>query len=681
MAEYSQANRAFRMNTVLGADELMLASFQGVETVSRPFHFDVKMVSLKPDIEPEDLLGTKATLSFHDHESGDELRHIHGMFGSFTQVGRIGDLTSYEGQLVPWLYKLNLSRDCRIFQNKSVIDFVQQVFEEEKFSVSQHFVFRTRGNYKPIEFVVQYRETNLQFISRWLEREGLYYYFEHESDKHLMVITDKSSAAPACPPPDVAFMRARVAYGQEAVTSVSWQKSVHSGKVTLKDYDYLQPSLSLEVELGDDGKGEIYEYPGGFNTPEDGERYAVLMLEAEEAQRHVINGEGSVRTMVAGHTFELKDHTRAEANDRYMLLEVKHEGANGDYHSASDSEFTYKNNFLAIPQKVPYRPRQLTRKPTVRGMQTAVVVGPAGEEIYTDKHSRIKIQFHWDRQGKRDEKSSCWVRVASPWGGKGWGSVTIPRIGNEVLVDFLEGDPDRPIVVGSVYNAEQVPPFELPGKGIQMGLKSRSSKGGGGYNEISVNDTKGKELITIHGQFDMNTVIEHDRTETIGNDESISIGGNRTETVEKDESIAIGGSRTEEVDGDEKITIGGSRTESVDGNEGVSISGNRNLSVEKNEIIEIKQDRTTTITKKENLSVADKRDVEIAKDDKLQVGKNFVLNAGDQIQLKTGEASITMKKDGTIEIKGKDIKITASGKINAKASSDVVIKGSQIKEN
>jgi len=301
----------------------------------------------------------------------------------------------------------------------------------------------------------------------------------------------------------------------------------------------------------------------------------------------------------------------------------------------------------------------------VQGSQTAEVVGPKGEEIYTDKFGRVKVQFHWDREGKKNESSSCWVRASQPWAGQGWGSVSIPRIGQEVVVDFLEGDPDQPIILGRMYNGERMPPYALPAGGMVSGVKSNTTPGGGGNNEISLDDTKGKEKIVIHGQYDMDSKIEHDVTKQVGNDETITIGGNRTETVTKDESITIHGGRTEDVAKDETI----------------SITGNRTLTVSKSQSTDITENRTQSIGKSETVSVGDKRTQQVTKDDTLDVGKNLQITAGDSIIIKTGDASLTMKKDGTITLKGKDITVTGSGKITVKADGDVILKGSKISQN
>jgi len=357
----------------------------------------------------------------------------------------------------------------------------------------------------------------------------------------------------------------------------------------------------------------------------------------------------------------------------------------------------------------------VTPKPVIQGAQTATVVGVGGEEIYTDEHARVKVQFHWDRYGKRDENSSCWIRVSQVWAGKTWGTIHIPRIGQEVIVSFLEGDPDRPIVTGRVYNGDNKAPYDLPANKTQSGIKTRSSKDGAAanFNEIRFEDKKGSEQLFIHAEKsqdievekdethwvghdrtktidnDETTHVKHDRTETVDHNETIKIGENRSENVGKDESITIGANRTESVTKDETVTIGKNRTESVGESESISVSKGQTISVGKAQsltvgdgrTVNVGKDESITIGKKQDVNVGDARKTSIAKDDALSVGKKLIVSAADEISLTTGSASIIMKKDGTITIKGKDITLDGSGKINVKASSDVAIKGSKVTQN
>jgi type VI secretion system secreted protein VgrG len=402
---------------------------------------------------------------------------------------------------------------------------------------------------------------------------------------------------------------------------------------------------------------------------------------------------------------------------------VDHAAELSDDYRSGGGTMDYANRFQGLPAALPFRPARVTPRPTVKGTQTAIVVGPAGEEIFTDKYGRVKVQFHWDREGKHDAGSSCWVRVATPWAGKNWGMIHIPRIGQEVVIDFLEGDPDQPIVVGSVYNADQMPPWALPANKTQSGILTRSSLGGSpaNANAIRFEDKKGEEQLWIHAEknqdievendethwvghdrakkidHDEATLVGHDRTEEVGNDETITIHGNRTEEVDKDETITIhanrtekvdkeekitiGGGRTENVAKDEKITIGGARTENVSKDEKITIGGGRTENVAKDEKITIGGGRTESVSKDESVTVGGGRTVSVSKDDSLSVGKSLAVTATDAITITVGKASITMKKDGTITINGKDITLTGSGEITAKASKNVTMKGKKILQN
>lgn len=606
MAGYTQANRPMRVGTVLGEDALLLAGFSGVEGVSIPYRYRLDLLSLDPAVKAEDVLRTPVTVTLRLPDGGE--RTIHGLVSRFVQLGQSDELTGYRAEVVPWLWFLSLSRDCRIFQNLSVPEIIEQVFQSQGYS---DFQLKCTRSYPKREFCVQYRESHLDFVSRLMEEEGIFYFFDHSDSRHLLTITDSNGSVQPCPGISKARLAAQAALDEDVVNEFEREHAVHVGVVTLKDYDYLQPSLSLESSMSGDGREEVYDYPGRYATLDEGERYARLQLEAEEALRRVIRGKGGCRAFQSGYRFDLEDHYRADANQAYMLLRVQHTGTAGDYRSWDSAPLDYRNEFLAIPHDVPFHPTRSTPKPSVRGSQTALVVGPAGEEVWVDRHGRIKVQFYWDRLGQRDENSSCWVRVAQPWAGKGWGAVQIPRIGNEVIVEFLEGDPDRPIITGSVYNAEQTPPLELPGAGIQMGMKSRSSPGGGGYNEITMTDTKGKEAITIHAQYDMGTTVEHDDTQAVKNDRTITVDGKHTETIKKDCTITVDGKHTET----------------------------------------IKKDTTIAVTDGK-LSETVKNDISITS----QTGKIY-LKASTEIKLEVGASTLLMKSDGTIQLNGVDISV------------------------
>jgi type VI secretion system secreted protein VgrG len=664
MAQYTQAERHLRAETVLGEDALLLESFAGEERVSVPFHFTLNLLA-DPDqtVVPEDMLRTPVAITLELLDGEDRL--MHGLISRFTQLGRSDGFIHYRAEMVPWLWFLSLTAECRIYQNMSVLEIVEAIFKEQGYT---DFQIKCLQSYPKREYCVQYRETHLNFISRLLEEEGIFYFFEHSKDKHLLTLADHVSLVKYCP--GVKAVRMANTGGlqeDEAVTELERELSVTTGKVTFRDYDYLKPSAQLESSMAGEQHGEEYDYPGGYLQREDGDRYARLRLEEHEAKYCLVRGTGNCRSFRSGGRFDLIEHYAPETNLTYHLLQVRHDARVEGYRSDEGISFQYRNEFIAIPCDVPYRPPQTAVKPVVHGSQTAVVVGKSGEEIWVDKYGRVKVQFHWDRTGKRDENSSCWVRVSSTWAGKNWGFVQIPRIGQEVIVDFLEGDPDQPIITGRVYNADQMPPYALPTNQTQSGVKSRSSKGGTGdnFNELRFEDKKGGEEIYIHAERNKRVVVELDRTESVGHDERISIGNDRTESVGNNESITIGSNRKESVGKDENITIGANRSEAVG----------------KNESIDIGDSRTENVVKSEKVTIGENRTHKVGKDDLLDVGKNLVITVADSITLVTGDASITMKKNGDIQIKGKNLKLDASGKIQIKASSDVNIKGSKVTNN
>lgn len=545
VVSYTQANRPIRVDTPLGEDVLLLNGLNGLEGISQLFAFQLELLSTKPDIDMAGLLGQPIVVTLN--LPAGEQRKIHGHVSRLTQLGRRDDLVFYRAEVVPWLWFLTLTRESRIYQELPVPDILEQVFKRQGFS---DFEFLLTREYAPRTYCVQYRETHFNFVSRLMEEEGIFYFFKHEGDKHTLVLADNPGSSEPCPAAATASYVVDRAQ-EEGISEFEHEYSFQPGKVTLTDYCFETPDLKLDATLGE--AVEIYDHPGGYSDRDTGERLARLLLEAEECERHVVHGESSVHGLIPGYHFTLEEHYRRDLNAKYLVTQVQHLAQAGQYRAWSEAgEIDYTNAFACIPAEVPYRPPRITPRPIVHGAQTAVVVGPAGEEVYVDKYGRIKVQFHWDRDGKRDENSSCWVRVATPWGGKGWGSVTLPRIGCEVVIAFEHGDPDRPYVIGSVYNADQMPPFELPGAGIQMGMKSRSSPGGGGSNEFNMLDTKDKEMVFLHAQKDMTVIVENDQNVTVNN-------GNRAMTIKS-------GTLSDTVKGDSSLTIqAGSRTVSVTG--------------------------------------------------------------------------------------------------------------------
>jgi type VI secretion system secreted protein VgrG len=747
----------------LPAADLFLDALQVSEGLSQLGGMQLSLLSEKSDLKPADLLGKPVTLTMHLLD--DSKRYFHGYITRFGIGTPRGRYFSYQADVRPWLWFLQRTSDCRIFQEMTVPDIVKKVFDDHAGLAQVKLkLFRT---YRPWTYCVQYRESDFQFVTRLLEREGIYWYFEHTNGKHELVLMDSLSAHdpitgegtiryiedPSHAPPD-----------EEYVSRWSFTQEVKTGKTALTSYDFERPATSLLVDASlsrshDQAAAERFDFQGDYLKAPDGKQYAEDWLDEVQTRHHRLQGEGNAMGLEAGRTFKLSRHPRADQNANYLLTQVEIHAQVAVFDAGqSGSQYTVK--FDAIPAAQQFRPQRRTPKPFVQGPQTAVVVGPGGDEIFTDKYGRVKVQFHWDRYGKKDEKSSCWVRVSQPWAGQNFGFVHIPRIGQEVVVSFLEGDPDQPLITGRVYNAQQMPPWDLPANATQSGLLTRSSTGGayGNANAIRFEDKKGAEQLWLHAEknqdievendethwvghdrtktidHDETTHVKHDRTETVDNNEKITIGVDRTEQVGSNEKIAIGANRTETVGANENITIAANRTESVGANETITIGANRSITVGASETATVALQRTHTVGVNETIaigaaqevaigaaqtvaigamqsvnigasqslnvgagqtnniganqsttvggaqtnSVAKARTTSVGEDDSLKVGKNLVIEAADSVTIKTGSASITMKKDGTITIKGKDITIEGSGKINVKASSDGVVKGSKV---
>ncbi len=567
MGEYTQDNRFIQLFTPLGKDALLLHSFSGKEGVSELFHFDLKMHSENRSLKFDQIVGKKATIKISLPDGSE--RYINGIINSFTQGGSSpleGGTTPtvfahYYATLVPWLWVLTQTSDCRIFQNQTVPDILAQVFREHGFS---DFKNRLQGNFEPREYCVQYRESDFNFVSRLMEEEGIFYFFEHEQDKHTLVLANHPSEFKPCP------LQSSVSYksliGEERVEDVitEWNLSqaVRPGKYTLTDFNFEKPSLDLTASVTgqDERKLEIYHYPGQYLTKDEGERLVGIRLQEEESPRLVVTGESTCRGLAAGYRFTLRDHYRRDFNKEYALISIHHRADQGANYRSSEWEaaqnFTYTNRFECIPHPTPFRPPRITPVPTVSGSQTAIVVGPPGEEIYVDKYGRVKVQFHWDREGKYNEKSSCWVRVSQNWAGKRWGAIFIPRIGQEVIVDFLEGDPDQPIITGCVYNAESMPPYPLPDEKTKSTIKSYSSKGGGGFNEIRFEDKKGSEQLFIQAEKQQDNRVKEDSLEWVGRDRHLIIKRDQLEQVEGDKHLQVKGDHNEKVDGTVSLKVG-----------------------------------------------------------------------------------------------------------------------------
>lgn len=754
------------LSSPLPAADLFLDALSVSEGLSQLGGMQLNLLSEKGTLAPKDLLGKPVTVTMNLGD--DSKRYFNGYVTRFGLGTPRGRYFAYQAEVRPWLWFLTRTSDCRIFQEMTVPDIVKKVFDDHA-SVA-HVKLKLFRSYHTWTYCVQYRESDFSFIARLLEREGIYWYFEHTDGKHELVLMDSLSAHdpitgqstiryiedPSNAPPD-----------EEYISQWRFSQEVKTGKMVLTSYDFERPGVSLLVDASlsrpyDQSSAERFDFQGDYIQVADGKQYAEDWLDEVQARYERLEGEGNAMGLEAGRTFTLSKHPRDDQNAQYLLTSVRIQAQVAVF-DAGQSGSQIKVGFEAIPAAQQFRPPRTTPKPFVQGPQTAVVVGPGGEEIFTDKYGRVKVQFHWDRLGKKDEKSSCWVRVSQPWAGQNFGFMHIPRIGQEVVVDFLEGDPDQPLITGRVYNAQQMPPWDLPANATQSGVLTRSSKGGayGNANALRFEDKKGSEQVWLHAEKNQDIEVEndethwvghdrtktidhdekvhvkHDRTENVDNNETITIGVDRKEKVGSNETIDIGANRTETVGANEKITIAANRTESVGANESITIGANRSITVGSSETatvalqrthtvgvnetiaigaaqevaigaaqsVNVGADQSTNVGGSQSVSVGSGQSVTVGSDHSLQVGgaqsvtvakdrtlkvdgtkavkvaKDLIIEAGDSVSITTGSASITMKKDGTIIIKGKDITIEGSGKINAKASSDMVLKGAKILQN
>ncbi len=708
--------RVMEIATPLG-DTLLFYRMRASEELGRLGAFQLELLSPSSSIDVDSILGKNVTVNLGLPD--DKVRYFNGYVTRFEQQGMVGRYHRYAALVQPWLWFLTRTADCRIFQDMTVPEIVKKVFADHD---TADFKLSLTSSYRKWTYCVQYRETDFNFVSRLMEQEGMYYYFTHAAGHHTMVITDSSSGHQSVSGyekvPCVAQDKLK-SPEMEHVDTWEFSRSVQPGVFVHDDYDLERPSVELKttksvVRQYAPSNYEMYDYPGEYVQKPHGEQYAGVRIEEHAAQFERARATTTARGLATGCLFTLEGAVREDQNREYLIASATHHLEYSQYEAMPDAgPALFSASFTAIFSGEQFRPQRLTPKPFVQGPQTAVVVGPGGEEIYTDKYGRVKVQFHWDRRGKKDENSSCWVRVSSPWAGKNWGAIAMPRIGQEVIVDFLEGDPDQPIITGRVYNAEQMPPYELPANMTQTGIKSRSSLGGSpdNFNEIRFEDKKGSEQVFIHAEknqdievendethwvghdrkktidHDETTHVKHDRTETVDNNETITIGANRPENVGKDETIASRQS-DEERRQDETITIGENRrsakNEAIDVGKDQTITSaqNKNLSVGKNEIDHRRREsHRSGRQERDDIDRQEPAGLMSARTTRCRSARSWSWMPAIRSRFRPGSASITMKKDGTITIKGKDITIEGSGKINVKASSDVVIKGSKVTQN
>jgi len=681
-ATYVQGDRVLTVDTPLGQDVVLLLGFRGVDAISQLFRYRLDLIAEnKKDVAFDKVLGQKCTVTFRWGDKNAKERYFNGICTRISQGAKGDEFTEYHMELAPSAWLLTRRAQSRIFQRMAVPDILKKVLTG--FDVS----FKIHGSFEPRDFCVQYRETDFNFASRLMEEEGIYYFFKHDKGNHTMVLGNTPQDHDDVPVQTTVHYEEKIGGPRDELRITNWEKAqqLRSGKVTLWDHSFELPHKHLEAEkiiqdsvsvgsvthklkVADNEKLEIYDFPGEYAQRFDGidkgggdqaselqkifqdnKRTVEIRMQQEACASLEIDGRGNCRQFVSGHKFTLDRHFNA--NGDYLLTSVGHTMTTGGDYRSGQGQTTYLNTFSCIPLALPFRPPRLTPKPVVQGTQSAVVVGPSGEEIFTDKYGRVKVQFHWDRNGKYDPESSCWIRVASAWAGKQWGMINIPRIGQEVLVDFLEGDPDQPVVIGSMYNADMMPPYGLPSNKTQSGVQSRSTLQGGppNYSELKIEDKKGHELLTLHAERNQSISVEVDETHSVGND--------RTKTIGHDETTSVKNNRTETVDHNETITIGENRQETVKGYEIIHIGKHRVLRVKDDHNIEIGGMLLEQVKKAAAIVVEDA----------------LVLSAGQAAEISAGEndeATLTLNPDGTIELAGTDIKIV--GKSSVKISAPTI---------
>ncbi|SMC28479.1 type VI secretion system secreted protein VgrG [Andreprevotia lacus DSM 23236] len=668
--------RALRLHTSLPDTSLFFRSLSGGEALSTIGGYQLVALSPSPDLPLDDLVGHPATLEIDLPKGG--VRYVNQYVASMALVGKEGQHYRYEAELRPWFWFLTRTADWKIFQKLSTLDIVKKVFGDHGIA---RFEDRTTQSYPQRRYCVQAGETDANFIMRLLEQEGIYFYFEHKADQHVLVLADGLPAHKPRPDYEVIPYEVGASDGGMRVDDehfAAWRcgKQVESTKFIVNDYDYFRPSAKLQqtaTESRPHGQAQhdIYLWPSEYYAPDRGQHFADMRVEAAQARYQTASGSGPIEGLCTGQLFSLIDFPRQDQNQQYLVTSEHLLLEENTYESTGTGMAQRQCQVTVIPSKTPFRPERNTPKPYVQGTQTARVVGPAGEEIYCDEKGRVKIQFHWDRYGPNNEQSGCWVRVSSAWAGQSYGATSIPRIGQEVLVSFIEGDPDRPIITGRVYNEEQPTPFGNASSKTQSGLYSRSSPGGGpdNANILRFEDKKGAEEVWLHAEKDQRIEVE--------NDESHSVGHDRSKTIGHDETVHVKHDRTETVDNNETITIGVNRTETVGSNETISIGANQALTVGDNQTVTVGKNKAETVAIAKALSVGAGYAItvggamntgvglaqfeEVGLNKTVVVGKTLSITAGDKFELKVGKSSFIMDSDGNITLKGVKILVEGSG--------------------
>ncbi len=586
---------------------LLFASLDGGETLSELFSYVVQLktpdtlnlgyVSPAANLPLKPMVGKDLCVNIELDGGGK--RHISGLVTAARVVGHEGRSVTYELRMEPWVKLLTHTSDYKAFQNITVVDILDEVLAEYPYPVEKRLV----ESYPVRTWQVQYGETDFDFLQRLMQEWGIYWWFEHSEDSHTLVLADAISAHKACPDsPLVEWHQEGLKLDKEFIHTITANESLRTGQWVLDDFDFTKPRSLLANTVANPRETghatyEHYEWPGDYFDKSEGEMLTRIRMEAQRSPGSRVLGGGNIRTLMTGYTFTLENYPTAEVNQEYLLMQTLLFVQDNAQHSGQDQHFTFSTRFELHPTREVFRPQRTVSKPHTKGPQSAIVTGPAGQEIWTDQYGRVKVQFGWDRYGKMDENSTCWIRVSYPWAGKGFGMIQIPRIGQEVLVDFKNGDPDLPIIVGRTYNQDTMPPWGLPGMASQSGIFSHSLYGGPtNGNMLRFDDKTGAEEVKFHAEKDLNTTVKNNETHTVMVD--------RTKTIIKNETNSIG------------------------------------------------EDRNTTVTKNDGLSV------KLAQT--INIGTTYRLDVGDQFTLRCGNAALVLHKDGSIEFCGKQLMLHTS---------------------
>jgi type VI secretion system secreted protein VgrG len=645
MPSPTQEHRNIAISTPLGDDALLVSSVAITEQMGRLFRIEAELYS-KDDVNFDDIVGQNAT--FRLEMGKGATRYFNAMISRFVQTRVDGKFTRYQATFVPWLWFLTRTADCRIFQQKTIPEIFGEVFRGHGFS---DFRLSLSGNYPKWDYCVQYRETDFNFVSRLMEQVGIYYFFEHENGKHTLVLADSGAAHkpyPGCA--QVIFRPAHAAEsgGGEFMQDWVMEQNLMPGLYAHADYDFEKPRNSLQskssiISPHTQAGFEIFDYPGEFKDSATGEANARVRIEELHSDQEVFRGGSNVRGLAVGSVFDLSDHPRGDLNRGYLVTMASYhiKGDDAQAGGVGGGEF-FTATVTAMDSSKPFRSGRTTPKPMVQGPQTAVVVGPSGEEIYTDKYGRVKVQFFWDRYGKANENSSCWIRVSQLWAGKSWGAIYIPRIGQEVIVEFLEGDPDRPIITGRVYNGEAMPPYALPAEKTKSTIKSNSSKGGNGFNEIRFEDRKGEEQIFIHAEKDEDIRVKNDAREWVGNERHLLVKKSQFEQVESDKHSTVQGDRLSKIGGDHYEQTVGGHFEKVDGDDHLKVGGMQNCA--------IGADASFKVGGNWNQEAGGKISLKAGSDIHVKAGTAYALAAGSSVHIKAG-ATLVIEAGAQLSLK------------------------------